>query len=222
VRGLKFVFAALAATTLGAPRIVLSGGLPPLARIGQSVTIEGRIRHAPAGAWAALQTSRPTRPWSTVAKSRPRSHGHFTIRWRVPASEPTGPVSVRVAALDHGRVVAHTSARPSAIGPAAKYCDPPVPPAVDIPVGDGWIEGGLYLEGGAFPGILECEAQPYTIRAESSSATIVASEAVAGGHSYTLVVPAGSYALRSSGCGSGSVTVTAGKGTTANAYCPLP
>jgi hypothetical protein len=93
---------------------------------------------------------------------------------------------------------------------------------VNIPVGDGWIEGGVYIEGGPFPGIYECEGQPYRIDAETSSGTVVASQQVAAGHSYTLApVPAGSYKLRANGC-FGSATVIAGKGTTANTNCLVP
>lgn len=127
-----------------------------------------------------------------------------------------------MAALKDGRLVVSTKATPSAVGPKAVYCAPPVPPAVNIPVGSGWIVGGLYLEGGPFPGIMECEQQPYTVRAESPSGTVVASQQVAAGHSYTLVVPAGSYALHASTCGTGSATVTAAHQTKANTICPVP
>ena len=52
--------------------------------------------------------------------------------------------------------------------------------------------------------------------------TVAASEAVAGGHSHALVVPAGHYSLKASSCGIGSATVSAGEQTRADAVCPVP
>lgn len=209
---------ALAASTQ--PRIVLSKPLPSLVRIGQRVVIKGHALRAGAHARAALQV-RGLHPWTTVARARTGAHGAFTIRLHVAKSNP-GPVSLRVALLANGRVVASTKVMQSAVGPKPVYCAPPVPPAVNIPVGSGWIVGGLYLEGGPYPGIFACEQQPYTIKAESTSGAVVASQQVAAGHSYTLVVPAGTYMLRASTCGSGSATVTAAHQTKADTICPVP
>jgi hypothetical protein len=222
VRSLQIALATLAASAVGGPKIVLSSSMPGVIRIGQTVTIAGHLRHGDTADRAVLQTRRPRHSWTTIARGHRLGNGRFTIGWKVPASEKTGPILLRVAALKDGRPIAHTRAKQAVVGPVPVYCAPPVPPAVDIPVGDGWIEGGLYLEGGPFPGILQCEQQAYTIEADTSSGAVVASQHVAGGHSYTLVVPAGTYTLRSGGCGFGSATVTAGDGTTANTYCPVP
>lgn len=212
--------AAVAAVGLAAstrPAVHLSRPLPALVRVDQRVNVSGRVGR---GSRAALQL-RHTKPWATVAAAPVRRRGGFAVRWRVPQGEQTGPVQLRVVALSHGRVVAETATRASAIGTAPAYCAPPVPPAVNISAGDGWIEGGVYVEGGAFPGVNECEQQPYTISAETPLGTVVASQQVAGGHSYTLVVPAGSYRLRANSC-FGSATVTAAQGTSANTYCLVP
>jgi hypothetical protein len=224
VKGLSLVVAccAVAAPALaadGGPKIVLSRPLPSLVRVGQRIAVTGRVAHPPAHASAALQIRGP-RPWATVAEAPVGARDGFKIRWRVSGAE--GPVALRVVALSGERVIARTSAQQSAVGPKAVYCAPPVPPAVNIPAGDGWIVGGLYLEGGPFPGIFECEQQPYTINVESLSGTIVASQSVAAGHSYTVVVPAGTYKLRASSCGLGSGTVTAAHQTKANTVCPVP
>jgi hypothetical protein len=195
------------------PKVGLSKPLPALVRVGQHVVVRGRVAQAPAHTSAALQTRRQ-RQWTTVARASVGHHAAFRISWPVTGS--AGPLLLRVAALRDGRVIAATHARQSAVGPRAVYCAPPVPPAVNIPV------GCLYLDGGPFPGIFECEQQPYTIKAESSAGAVVASQQVAAGHSYTLVVPAGNYTLRASACGFGSATVTAGHQTRANTTCAVP
>ena len=204
-----------------APSIVLKQSLPAVVRVGQQVTIAGRVLHHPRAAQVALEGQRFSQSWVELANAT-EAHGRFAIHWTVPKSEAIGPLSLRVVALRRGHIVAATATHQSGVGPAPVYCAPPVPPAVDIPVGDGWIVGGLYLEGGPYPGIMQCESQPYTIYAERSDGTVVASQSVAGGHSYTLVVPAGSYKLRSNGCGFGSATVTAAHETQADTVCPVP
>jgi hypothetical protein len=117
--------------------------------------------------------------------------------------------------------LAVTSRSQTFVGSAAVYCKPPVPPAVNIPPSDGWIVGGLYEQGGPFPGILECSGAAYTVTAVNSSGTVRASQSVARRHSYTLVVPAGHYTLTSGGC-RGTATVRAGRQTKADTYCDLP
>ena len=92
---------------------------------------------------------------------------------------------------------------------------------MNVPVGDGWITGGLYGEGGPYPGFDECSSEPYTETATDGSGMVVSSQNVAARHSYTLVVPAGSYALKSGGC-RGMATVKAGRETKANTYCLYP
>ncbi len=52
---------------------------------------------------------------------------------------------------------------------------------------------------------------------------MVASQTVAGGHSYTLVVPAGTYTLETaSGTCHGSATVQPAKQTVADTACYVP
>jgi hypothetical protein len=117
--------------------------------------------------------------------------------------------------------MAQTKPVQSAIGPAAQSCAQPPPPAVDIPVGDGWIVGGRYIEGGPFPGVYECDSEPYTVTATDANGVVQATQGVAGGASYTLVVPAGTYTLQSDFC-RGTATVTAGQQTQADTVCPVP
>ena len=90
-----------------------------------------------------------------------------------------------------------------------------------MPSGDGWITGGVYGEGGAFPGMDACLSQRYTIEALDSGGSVAARETVPGGHSYTLVMPSGSYTLMSGGC-RGRATVRAGQQTKANTFCLYP
>jgi len=93
---------------------------------------------------------------------------------------------------------------------------------VNIPVGDGWIVGGAYGIGGAFPGIDECLQQQYTVTATDANGKVQATQTVAAGHSYTLApLPAGTYTLRAGAC-MGTATVAAGKQTAADADCLYP
>ena len=149
------------------------------------------------------------------------------LRWRVPKKLAVGPLSLRLAlvwppAPPPRRILRATPPVQSAVGPAPVYCAPPPPIMQDIPAGDGWITGGDYIEGGPYPGVYECVSQPYTVSALDGSGAVVASQRVAGGHSFALVVPAGTYKLRGSSCGFGSATVTAGRGTHADVVCPVP
>jgi hypothetical protein len=118
-------------------------------------------------------------------------------------------------------MLARTKPVQSGIGAAPQYCAPPAPPAVDIPVGDGWIVGGRYNEGGPFPGIYVCDTQDYTVTAIDANGTVQATRPVAGGHSYTLVLPAGTYTLKSDFC-TGMATVAAGQQTAADTVCSVP
>jgi hypothetical protein len=198
----------------------MSKPLPSLARIGQLVSVTGQVRGAPLGTRAMLELRRAS-GWRAVADASLRTRGAFTIRWRVGKRTAIGPVMLRVAAVHRGRVLAATRPAQSGVGPAPVYCAPPVLPGVDIPVGDGWIAGGRYNEGGAYPGISACDSQPYTIAATNAAGKVVAIQNVEGGDSYTLVVPAGSYKLGSNFC-FGSATVRAGKQTKADTVCPVP
>jgi hypothetical protein len=165
----------------------------------------------------------PAKTWKVVANAALGRGGRFELRWRVPDSEPRGPLSLRVVAVARGRAeIAATRARQAFVGPPYVPCKPPVPPMVNIPVGDGWIVGGAYGIGGAFPGIDECLQQQYTVTATDAGGNVQATQTVAAGHSYTLApLRAGKYALRAGAC-MGSATVSAGKQTVADADCLYP
>ena len=201
------------------PAIALSVPLPSVVRVNQELRVSGRVSHAPSGTHAALEELQAG-SWHVLAKVRLRTRGHFALAWEV-----TGPayrsLTIRLAALRHHSVVAATPSHSSTVGPAAVYCAPPVPPATNIPVGDGWIEGGLYGEGGAYPGVDECISYTYTLTVMNSSGNVVATQQVGPKKSYTVVLPAGNYTLQG-GCGSGSGTVTAGKQSVVNMYCLYP
>ena len=201
------------------PAIALSAPLPSVVRVNQELGVSGRVSDAPPRTRAALEELQ-SGSWHVLAKVRLGKHERFALTWEV-----TGPayrsLTLRVAALRHHSVIAATPSHTSTVGPAAVYCAPPVPPATNIPVGDGWIEGGLYGEGGAYPGVYECITYAYTLTVTDSSGSVVATQQVAPKHSYTIVLPAGSYTLRG-GCGSGSGTVTAGKQSDVNMYCLYP
>jgi hypothetical protein len=215
--------AAVATATAGgvpAPSVSLSGTLPSVVRQGGQLVVRGRTDLMRPTTQAALQLRRSGR-FGTVAAGAVGAHGRFTIRWQVPSSQAIGPVSLRVAIRRRRHTLVHTPAVQSAIGSAPALCATPVPPAVEIPVGSGWIVGGRYNEGGAFPGIYACDSEPYTVTATDSGGVVQGSQAVAGGHSYTLVVPAGTYTLKSDFC-QGSATVAAGRQTMADTVCPVP
>lgn len=202
------------------PAIRLAKALPNVIRIDAELRITGRVEHAPPHTRAVLELKR-TSAWRVLARATVRRDGAFTLKWRLPSKLLTGPSSMRVAAVQDATLLAATRAEQVGIGPKAVYCAPPVPPAVDIAVGDGWIVGGRYGEGGPYPGIYACDGDAYTVTATAASGMVAATQQVAALHSYTLVVPAGTYTLDSDGC-HGSATVTAGKQTTANTYCLYP
>jgi hypothetical protein len=210
-------------TLAAAAAVALAHPLPGVVRQGDHVTVSGHVRGASGHLQIVFESERLTATtWSVLARTRVRGRQRFTLRWDVPTTATTGPLSLRVVAFKARRVVAATAPSQSAIGPATVQCAAPVPPAVDIPVGDGWIEGGVILEGGAFPGIDECQSQPYTVTATNAAGRLAATMNVPGGHSYALApLPAGTYALTSGAC-RGQATVTAGQGTTANTYCLYP
>lgn len=201
-----------------APSITLSKPLPSTIRQTDTLLVSGRVSGAGLATRAALQVKRST--WSVAATAGVSKH-RFTISWHVSTSENPGPVSLRVIARNHHGVVARTKAVQAGIGSAPVYCAPPTPPAVDIPAGDGWIVGGRYIEGGPFPGLYQCDSQQYTVTATDAGGVVQSTQTVAGGHSYTLVVPAGGYTLTSDFC-RGTATVTAGQQSQADTVCPVP
>jgi hypothetical protein len=214
--------AVLTSVASGSPHatIKVTTPIPSSIRVGQQLVVKGVVRTVPKGTRVALERQGTKGGWTIVAASFPGKHGGFRLDWRV-----TGlayrQATLRVAALFGGQVVVTTPTYTILIGPAKVYCKPPVPPATMIPVGDGWIVGGLYGEGGPAPGIFACSGDPYTVTATNSSGVVAASQHVAALHSYTLVVPAGKYSLAARGC-HGQATVKAGRQTTANTYCLFP
>lgn len=202
------------------PTIVLRKPLPSVVRIGERLTVAGRVRMPPRAAQVALESARSTH-WRFVASTSLHRRGAFGLHWRVRKDTAIGPLNLRLVVVREGRLVVATSAWQSFVGSAAVYCKPPVPTAVNIPSGDGWIVGGVYSQGGPFPGFYACAGSPYTVTATNASGTAVASENVAALHSYTLVVPSGSYMLTSGSC-RGLANVTAGRQTKADTYCDFP
>lgn len=200
------------------------GALSSPLRVGQTIRFSGRVR-CRARSVATLQgrvVGPHVRRWRALERAPlPAGAARFSLRWKVPSSLQGKQFSIRVAVLVHGRAAAFTIPVTGIIGPSVVKCLPPVPPAVNIPPGDGWIVGGLYDEGGPYPGINECSPTPYTVTATDSYGRTLASVTVPGRASYTIVVPAGSYTLASGAC-HGSATVTAGHGTQANVYCLFP
>ncbi len=212
---------AFAANGAGNTSLTLSRPLPSIVRQRSKVTVSGVVRHPPLDGKAILESMRSSR-WVMLASAKIGKHGAFRISWRVPGTERIGPLSLRVQAVNReGVIVAKTRAAQAAIGPAPDLCAAPVPPAVNIPVGDGWIVGGRYNDGGAYPGIYACDSQQYTVTATDAAGKVQATQAVAGGHSYTLVVPAGSYTLSSDFC-HGTATVVAARQARADTVCPVP
>jgi hypothetical protein len=213
--------AVLTSVASGSPHatVKLTTPIPNVIRIDQRLEVKGLVRTVPKGSRVALELQR-SGGWKILADTFPGKLGGFTLNWRVtgPAYRPD---SLRVAVLFAGQLVVATPTYTTGVGPKAVYCKPPVPPATMIPVGDGWIVGGLYGEGGAYPGMYACSGSPYTVTATNDSGTVEATQHVAALHSYTLVVPAGTYSLAAGGC-RGQATVKAGRQTTANTYCLYP
>ncbi len=223
---------ALAAVAAGAPAtvpaIALRTPLPTVVRINQSVTVSGHVIGLSGSPRVALELARTqptartarTADWIMLAATPVNQNGRFRLRWRVAHGTAPGPIKLRVVALADHRIVAHTAAMQSFIGPAAVYCKPPSPPG-SVPPGDGWIVGGLYGRGGAYPGIYACSSSAYKVSVSDKAGTTVTRESVPALHSYTLVLPAGTYTLTSGVC-HGQARVQAGRRTKANTYCDYP
>jgi hypothetical protein len=212
--------------------VVLLHPLPDLAREGDRVLVVGRVRGPAPNCHGAceielegkrLAQSGSTSAFNVLARVPwQERRNRFSFVWSVPKRLPTGPVTLRVALTRAHQILALSRTRQAFIGPAPIYCAPPAPPSANLPSGDGWIVGGAYIEGGPFPGVYECFSRPYTVTASDHAGEAVASEQVAGSHSYTLIVPAGSYTLKATPCGFASASVSAGKETRADVVCPVP
>jgi hypothetical protein len=199
--------------------LVLSQPLPGLVRVGDLVIVRGRVTGVPAGTAVRLQLRLPgSGAWQVLARTRTRRSGRFTLRWRVP-KRPSALASVRVGAYKDQRLLLAGKPADLAIGPAFVPCAPPQIPKVLLPMGYGLVYGGPYIEGGPFPGVDACNTQPYRVTATSSDGTKTVGLNVAGGHSYWLSLPAGTYTLAASSCGTAMATVTAGQLTRADLIC---
>jgi hypothetical protein len=210
--------------------LTLAHPLPTLVRVGQTLAVSGRVTGGRAGTSVELEYRGPQgqapQSWTVLAKASPARRGRFKLSWHVSQPRAFQQVLLRVAAVRRGKLVAASTPVQTLIGPANIRCATPVPPAVNIPAGYGWIEGGLYIAGGPAPGVYQCVSGPYTVTAtNTATGAVAATQTVAGGQSYTLVVPAGTYTLTTSNgvCpGSNTATVAAGHGTLADSVCNVP
>jgi len=189
-------------------------GYSETVRLGQVVAVSGAVTHRPAHARIQLQGG-TTAAWHALLTAS--FHGdHFTLHWHV----RTRPFQLRAVLLSRRHRIATSAVALVLVGPAIVRCHPAGSPA-DLPAGDGWIEGGVYLQGGPAPGIDQCQSGSSTVAATSVSGSVVASQNLAGGDGYALVVPAGSYQLRDGEC-TGEATVIAGRRTVADTDCDFP
>jgi hypothetical protein len=188
---------------------------------GRRLTVTGRLSRVPAGASIQLQ-QHISGPWATVATARARRRS-YALRWSIPASVRS-VVFVRVRVRTRTRVLGSTGAADVLLPRPPALCAAPISPPAFLPPGDGWITGGAYVVGGPAPGIDACSESPYTVTATATGASApLASQTVAGGDSYTLVLPAGSYTLMANDCSTFQpVTVTAGQQTKADVDCDVP
>ena len=199
------------------PAVVLDEGVATRLAGGERLSIAGRVSAAPAGARMVLEVRSSSR-WRIVAHARERG-GRFTISWLPPASST---LSLRLALRAGGRVRALSSVVRLRTGRAPVYCRQAPKPS-GVPAGDGWVVGGLYDSGGPAPGIFECSSAAYSIVALDEAGEVVKTVQVAGGRGYAIVLPAGSYELRSSdSCFSEeAVTVVAGRSVRADTICNI-
>jgi hypothetical protein len=183
-------------------------------RLGQVVLVSGTVTHPPADSRVQLQ-GRTTGAWHALLTAS--FHGEdFTVRWHVRSRE----LQLRAALLSGGHQIATSAAASLLVGSAIVRCHAAPAPA-NLPPGDGWIEGGVYLQGGPAPGIDQCQSESSTVTATSVGGDVLASQNLAGGDGYALVVPAGSYQLKDGEC-NGEATVIAGRRTVADTDCDFP
>ena len=197
------------------PSVSIAPPLPEAVRGGTTLAVSGRVRTPPPGAVVVLERKASSR-WRVIVRV-PIRRATFTLRWR---PSPAGRVTVRAALRVGDHDVAVSVAAQVVVGQAPVYCAAPAPPE-QLPPGDGWVVGGVYIDGGPYPGMHHCAAGDYTITVLDQAGNTVATQRVADGESYTLVLPAGSYALTSGFCRA-AVTVTAGRETKADTLCHVP
>jgi hypothetical protein len=182
-------------------------------RLGQVVVVAGTVTRRPAHARVRLQ-GRSGAAWHTLLTVSVHTDS-FTLHWHVRARE----FQLRAVLLSGRHRVATSAVASLLVGSAIVPCRPAVAPA-NLPAGDGWITGGVYLQGGPAPGIDQCQSTSSTVTATSVSG-FVASQNLAGGDGYALVVPAGTYQLQDGDC-TGEATVVAGRPTPADTDCDFP
>jgi hypothetical protein len=183
-------------------------------RLGQVVAVSGTVTHPAAHARIELQ-GRTTARWHTLLTA-PVGGEHFTLHWHVRARES----QLRAILLSGRHPIATSAVASLLVGSAIVRCHPAPAPA-DLPAGDGWIKGGVYLQGGPAPGIDQCQSRSSTVTATSVGGSVAASENLAGGDGYALVVPAGTYRLHDGEC-TGQATVIAARRTVADTDCDFP
>jgi hypothetical protein len=183
-------------------------------RLGQVVAVSGTVTQPPAHARIQLQ-GRTTAAWHALLTVSLRG-GSFTLRWHV----RTRPYELRAVLLSGRHRIAASDAASLLVGSAIVRCHPAAAPA-ELPAGDGWIQGGVYLQGGPAPGIDQCQGSASTVTATSAGGSVVASQSLAGGDGYALVVSAGTYQLQDGEC-TGTATVIAGRRTVADTDCDFP
>ncbi len=227
-------------------RVHLAVALPDSGRVGSLVEVSGRVLGAPAGSRVALERGSTHGRWDVIALTS-ISKGRFALSW---APKVPGRIALRLAVRHRGSELATTKTHRMRVldnpAPAPhttpeahptpethqtpeqrqwtpEYCTEPQPPS-DVPAGDGWIVGGLYLSGGPAPGIFACQGGPYTITVTNATGATVATQQVAGHQSYTFILPSGSYTLKSEGAciAAEPVAVIAGAQTKANTICNIP
>jgi hypothetical protein len=137
------------------------------------VAVSGTATHSPAHARVALQ-GRVTGGWHTLQTVVLRGE-RFTLHWHVRTRE----FQLRATLLSGRRRIAASAAVPLLVGSAIVRCHPAAAPA-DLLTGDGWIQDGVYLQGGPAPGMDQCQGTSSTVTATTDSGQVVASQNLAG------------------------------------------
>jgi hypothetical protein len=225
---------------------------PFLPRAGKEIDVWGRAANTPLGSRAVLEQRPASGHWSVIAVSRiregqfelwwqPKASGNVTVRVaivhdgsvlasnarHVAVTPPPTPLPLAVPPTHEVHPAPEAHPAPELSGPQTESavvpddCAEPSPP-VDVPAGDGWIVGGLYLSGGPYPGIFACQDASYTVTVTNEEGTVVATQQVtSGGQSYTFILPPARYTLTADGPTATS-TVTAGAQTKTNIISPIP
>lgn len=223
IRAVAFVCVVAAVLDLAAPaagratgRVRVTGSLPREASAQTPIEVTGRVVGAPAGSRVALQKRRARGKWTTIVVV-PIRRGRFLLWWRPRAREF---VTLRLAVRHRGHDLASSATQQLLVGWAPKYCPEPSPP-VNVPPGDGWIVGGVYLSGGPAPGIFACYSGSTTVTVIDETGATVATEQLAGQQSYAFVLAPGRYTLEFDSCISEPAVVSAGAPTKANTVCNI-